>query len=147
MELKYNSGTSHVMKPIRYFTYQQTVWYNLHDYINFLIEAKVIRPISEQSFKAKKQPQKTPLQTVMEKLGKTKPVYQLRFQGELYVDWVIFENFFRPLKPFLFQESDWMNQDSLFHQIRLFIEHPKRWSLLPDRSAADSFFEQIEFVG
>ena len=131
------------MKPIRFITHRDTVWYNLNDYINFLLEARVIWPMKPELRKKQRQP-KSPYQTVLDRLSKSQSVYQLHVDGEQYVDWVIFENFFRPLKPFLIQPSDWMNPDSLFRQLQLFIEHPKKWSLLPDRDAVASFFKEVE---
>lgn len=108
------------MKPIRYFNHQDSTWYNVNDYIGLLLEAKVIWPAMPTIRKRFRQP-KTPLQTVLERLAKSKSIYQIRVNEDLYVNWVIYENIFRTIKPFLIRRSDWTDPESLFRKILIYI--------------------------
>jgi len=108
------------MKPIRFIIHQDTVWYNITDYINLLLEEKSLLP-TLPLLRKNTRSHKTPVQLVFDKLDKFEPTYSIRFNNELYIDWVIYEYFFKPLKPFLANPSDWRDAGSLFRQTQAFI--------------------------
>ncbi|MCE7063908.1 hypothetical protein [Dyadobacter sp. CY326] len=130
------------MKPIQYIVHRDTVWYNLNDYINFLLAARIVQPILPQLRKNHK-PNKTPFQVVFDKLEKFESAYHIRYNNELYVDWVVFEYFFRPLKPFLVSQSDWREEESLFRQTQFFINESKITSNRKTAPGTASYFHQV----
>jgi hypothetical protein len=130
------------MKPIQYIVHHERVWYNLNDYINFLIEARLLHPVLPQLRKNHK-PNRTPFQVVFDKLDKFESEYCIRHNNVLYVDWVVFEYLFRPLKPFLVNQSDWRDEDSLFKQTQLFINESKITSNRKAAAKTASYFLQI----
>lgn len=69
------------MKPVRYIVQNETVLYNLNDYINLLLDAKVLHPVMPQLRKSVKAG-KTPMQIVLEKLEKFEPAYYMRYNHE-----------------------------------------------------------------
>ncbi|MCF0053580.1 hypothetical protein MUK70_13495 [Dyadobacter chenwenxiniae] len=130
------------MKIIRYIVQDETVLYNLNDYIHLLIDAKVLHPVMPQLRKSTKAG-KTPMQIVLEKLEKFEPVYYLRYNQDLYVNWVLFEYFFRPLKPLLVNASDWRDEAGIFKQTQLFINESTLKSNKKSSTEAASYFQKI----
>lgn len=130
------------MKPIRYIVQNETVLYNLNDYIKLLLDAKVLHPVMPQLRKSIKAG-KTPMQIVLEKLEKFEPAYYLRYNHDLYVNWVLFEYFFRPLKPLLVNASDWRDEAGIFKQTQLFINESTIKSNKKSGNEAASYFQKI----
>lgn len=130
------------MKPIRYIIQNETVLYNLNDYIYLLLEAKVLHPVMPQLRKSVKAG-KTPMQIVLEKLEKFEPAYYMRYNHDLYVNWVLFEYFFRPLKPLLVNDSDWRDETGIFKQTQLFINESTLKSNKKSSTEAASYFQKI----
>jgi hypothetical protein len=134
------------MKPIQFIKYQDTVWYNVNDYIKFLLETKSILPFLPPVMKRYRKP-KTPFDVVYERLGRLKPVYQLVYNEEVYAEWVIYESLPRTLKPFLVNESDWTNHDCVFRQVHLSINESKSVSVMADDSYVASYFKEVVVSG
>ena len=114
------------MQPIRYIVYQNTIWYNVMDYVQLLLDTNIIaqeKPILPHK---RLRTSKAPDQLVIAKLNRLSARYQLRIDQELFADWVVFEHLHRVLKPFLVRPADWTNPDSSFHRIRVHIDQPKR---------------------
>ena len=130
------------MKPIRYVVQNETVLYNLNDYVNLLLDANVLHPVMPQLRKSPKSG-KTPVQIVLEKLEKFEPVYYMRYDHNLYVNWVLFEYFFRPLKPLLVKASDWRDEAGIFKQTQLFINESTIKSNKKSSTVAASYFQKI----
>jgi hypothetical protein len=130
------------MKPIQFIKYQDTVWYNVNDYINFLLETKSILPVLPPVLKRYRKP-KTPMDVIYERLGRLKPVYQIKYNDEIYAEWVIFESFPRTLKSFLVNESDWTNHDCVFRQVHQAINESKSVSVMADDSYVASYFKEL----
>ncbi|MCF0040033.1 hypothetical protein [Dyadobacter fanqingshengii] len=130
------------MKPIRYIIQNETVLYNLNDYIHLLLDAKVLHPVMPQLRKSIKAG-KTPMQIVLEKLEKFEPAYYMRYNHDLYVNWVLFEYFFRPLKPLLVNASDWRDEAGIFKQTQLFINESTLKSNKKSGTEAASYFQKI----
>ena len=86
---------------------------------------------------------KTPMQIVLEKLEKFEPVYYMRYDHDLYVNWVLFEYFFRPLKPLLVKASDWRDEAGIFKQTQLFINESTIKSNKKSSTVAASYFQKI----
>lgn len=130
------------MQMIRYTVHNETVLYNLNDYINLLLEAKVLHPAMPQLRKSPKSG-KTPMQIVLEKLEKFEPMYYMRYNHDFYVNWVLFEYFFRPLKPLLVNVADWRDDDSIFKQTQLFINESTLKSQKKSGAQAASYFLKV----
>jgi hypothetical protein len=130
------------MKPIQYIVHHDRVWYNLNDYINFLLEARLLHPVLPQLRKNHK-PNRTPFQVVFDKLDKFESIYSIKQNDAVYVDWVVFEYFFRPLKPFLVNQSDWRDEDSLFRQTQFFINESKISSNRKSAPNTASYFANV----
>ena len=130
------------MQMIRYTVHNETVLYNLNDYINLLLEAKVLHPAMPQLRKSPKSG-KSPMQIVLEKLEKFEPVYYMRYNHDLYVNWVLFEYFFRPLKPLLVDVADWRDEESIFKQTQLFINESTLKSNKKSGAQAASYFQKV----
>lgn len=62
----------------------------------------------------------------------------------VYVDWVVFEHLYRLIKPFLSHPDDWMNPESLFRQLQMSIERPKRSQQVFNPEAIAAYFEEIK---
>lgn len=131
------------MEPIRYIAHNDAVMYNLSDYINFLLAAKVLHPVTPLLRKSQKA-SRTPMQIVLEKLEKFEPAYYIRYNQDFYVNWVLFEYFFRPLKPLLVNVADWRDQDSIFRQTQLFINESTLRSNKKSGDKAASYFQKVQ---
>ena len=131
------------MKSVQYFTYQQSVWYNVTDYTRLLLDTNVIWRVMPSSPRKRHRQPKTPDQVILAKLSRLNPVYQLRVNQAIYVDWVIFEHLYRLLKPFLVQPADWTNPDSLFRRLREFIDHPSQLAEPREKDGINTHFTEI----
>jgi predicted AAA+ superfamily ATPase len=114
------------MKTIRFFTDPETVWYNLSDYIQLLLDAGVIRPYRPAPLYKRKIASKSIHDILFDKVSRLNPTYHRQRDGSVYVDWVVFEHLYRFIRPFLTNPDHWMNPESLFRQLQLAIERPKR---------------------
>lgn len=129
-------------KPIRFYRHQQTVWYNLADYIQLLLDTQIIHPIQPTSLFKRKRLAKSIQAVLFDKLNRLNPVYQFQQDGMTYVDWVVFEHLYRLVRPYLVHPDDWMNPESLFRQLQLVINRPIRSQpTAPLETLADYFTE------
>ncbi|QMW01008.1 hypothetical protein [Spirosoma foliorum] len=131
------------MKPIRYFSHKQTVWYNVVDYVRLLIDTKTIWAIRPADPGKRKRQPKSAEQIILARLNRLSSVYQLRVNQEVYADWVIFEHLYRLLKPFMVRTDDWANPDGLIWQTQQFIDRSKRLGQSVDPSAIAPYFNEI----
>ena len=116
------------MQPIRYIIHQNTVWYNVADYVRLLLDTHTISRTRPSLLHKRHRSSKAPEQLLLAKLNQLSATYQLQINQELFADWVVFEHLHRVLKPFLVRPADWTDPDSLFHKIRVYIDRPKRSS-------------------
>ncbi|GAB3997182.1 hypothetical protein GCM10028807_41710 [Spirosoma daeguense] len=131
------------MKPIRFFRYQDAVWYNLEDYIGLLQTSQTVWPVRRSSL-TKRRRHPTPISDVVRsKLNRLRPTYQIWIDGTLYVDGAIFERLDSVIKPFLVHPDDWKNPDSLFRQLQIGISPTKRIVQLLDPATTETYFEEI----
>jgi hypothetical protein len=114
------------MKPVRFFTDQQTVWYNLFDYIQLLLDTQTIHEQLPSLLHKRKRPSKSIYQVLGDKVNRLNPAYHRQWEGAVYVDWAVFENLYRLVRPFLVKPDDWSANGHLFRQLQLAIEHSKR---------------------
>jgi hypothetical protein len=128
------------MQPIRYIVHQNTVWYNVTDYVRLLLDTHTISRVRPSLFHKRHRSSKSPEQLLLAKLNQLSTTYQIRINQEVFADWVVFEHLHRVLKPFLARPADWTNPESLFHRLRVFIDRPKR-SVESDIS--DDYFKEI----
>ena len=52
----------------------------------------------------------------------------MQLNEDVYVNWVIYENVFRTIKPFLIRQSDWTDPASLFRKILIYINELQDFS-------------------
>lgn len=133
------------MKPIRFFTYQETIWYNVADYTQLLLDTHTIWPIRKPLLGKRqrlRQPQPI-LEVLLGKLAQLNPVYQLQVDGNVYADWVIFEHFYLFIKPYLVHATDWKDPESLFRQIQVAINRPKRLLKTVELDKLAPYFHEI----
>lgn len=128
------------MQPIRYIIHQNTVWYNVTDYVRLLLDTHTISRARPSLLHKRHRSSKAPEQLLLAKLNQLSATYQLRINEEVFADWVVFEHLHRVLKPFLVQPADWTNPASLFHKIRVYIDRPKR---SPEPTTGDDYFKEI----
>ncbi|RRB07493.1 hypothetical protein [Larkinella rosea] len=131
------------MKPVRFFTDQQTVWYNLTDYIELLLNTKTIHTQRSPSLHKRRRDSKSVYQVLLAKINRLSPVYQRQLQGEVYIDWVVFEHVYRFLRPFLVRPEDWLDGDRLFRQLRSVIEHSRQLNQELHSETVRRYFTQI----
>ena len=135
------------MKPIRFFTHQQTVWYNLSDFIQLLLDRGIIYPRRPALLFKRKSPSSSIQGVLFEKINRLNPIYQRQRDGMVYIDWVIFEHLYRLIRPFLIHADDWRNPQALFRQLQAAIdwrEHANR--AFPSAAIAACFTELTDIL-
>ncbi|GAB3952048.1 hypothetical protein GCM10028805_33260 [Spirosoma harenae] len=135
------------MKPIRFFRHQDTVWYNLGDYIRLLQESQTVWPVRRSLLTKRRRIPVPILDVVQTKLNRLKPTYQLQIDGEVYADGAIFEHLYLLIKPFLLQPSDWKKPDSLFRQLQVAISPSKRVVQFLDPNTIETYFKEVYPAG
>lgn len=130
-------------KPIQFFRHQHTVWYNLADYIQLLLNTQIIHPIQPTLLFKRKRPAKSIQAVLFDKVNRLNPDYQLQQDGRTYVDWVVFEHLYRLVRPYLVYPDDWMNPESMFRQLQLVINRPIRSQLIAPWETLANYFTEL----
>lgn len=134
------------MQPIQFFHHQQTVWYNLSDYIQLLLDRQIIHSLRPASLFKRKPPAKSIQAILFDKINRLSPVYQRQQDGRVYIDWVIFEHLYRLIRPYLIHPDDWINPESLFRQLQAAIDRLERSPPLSSSDTIADYFTEIKYT-
>ncbi|QKZ14625.1 hypothetical protein [Spirosoma sp. KUDC1026] len=132
------------MTPIRFFFYRDTVWYNLTDYVQVLLDTRTIQQFRRTLPGKRRRQPVTILKTLRAKLDRLKPAYQLQINGDVYADWVVIEHLNLLIKPFFVQPGSWTDPASVFRQLQHTIDQPDQLKQLTDSEQPSAYFKQIQ---
>jgi hypothetical protein len=133
------------MAPIRFFSHRDTVWYNLTDYVQLLLDTRTIQQFRPTNPGKRRRQPITVLETLRAKMDRLKPTYQLLVNGDVYADWVIFEHLNLLIKPFFVQPGSWTDADSIFRQLQYVINQPVQLTQSTDQPPL--YFREIQLSG
>ncbi|GAB3751773.1 hypothetical protein [Spirosoma pomorum] len=132
------------MAPIRFFFYRDTVWYNLTDYVQILLDTRTIQQFRRTLPGKRRRQPVTILETLRGKMDRLKPTYQLQINGDVYADWVVFEHLNLLIKPFFVQPGSWSDSNSVFRQLQHIIDQPDQVKQLPVSEQLPVYFKEIQ---
>jgi hypothetical protein len=130
------------MAPIRFFSHRDTVWYNLTDYVQLLLDTRTIQQFRPTNPGKRRRQPITILETLQAKMDRLKPTYQLLVNGDVYADWVIYEHLNLLIKPFFVQPGSWTDPGSVFRQLQYVINQPDQQA--PSADQPSLYFREIQ---
>lgn len=132
------------MAPIRFFSHRDTVWYNLTDYVQLLLDTRTIQQFRPTNPGKRRRQPITVLETLRAKMDRLKPTYQLRINGDVYADWVIFEHLNLLIKPFFVHPGSWSDPDSVFRKLQYVIDQVDQSKQPADLVQSSAYFKEIQ---